>query len=241
MNVAQEAVKEVRRQTRKEGRWKFPAAFAAGMLGLSVFISLLLVLSSREDAEQSSIRAAEEAEEANQRIMELQEQAVLIAEQQNKNEEILDKLNALLEQDVKNQANRGQIISDAIQRINDTSVARDSMQLQAILDVLNKLSLDPGDPGAPGVRGAQGEPGIDGQDGADSTVPGPEGPSGEQGPVGEEGPQGETGQEGPQGPQGPPPATTTTTTTELSPFIPSDPPICGSPENTGSEPCILPS
>ncbi len=43
MNVAQEAVKEVRRQTRKEGRWKFPAAFAAAMLGLSVFISLLLV------------------------------------------------------------------------------------------------------------------------------------------------------------------------------------------------------
>ncbi len=54
MNATQEAIKEVRRQKRKEELWKFPAAFAAGMLGLSVFVSLLLTLGARADIGRSN-------------------------------------------------------------------------------------------------------------------------------------------------------------------------------------------
>ncbi len=90
MNPTQEAVKEVRHQIRKEGRWKFPAAFAAAMLGLSVFISLLLVLSSRADTVEVAKEAKQEAAEANQRI-------IVLEGQLGESQEILTRLNSLLE------------------------------------------------------------------------------------------------------------------------------------------------
>ncbi len=70
MNFSNGIVKGVRRQTRKEGMWKFPAAFAAAMFGLSVFISLSLTLNSKKEAEQDAMAS-------NRRIEELQEQQMV--------------------------------------------------------------------------------------------------------------------------------------------------------------------
>ncbi len=67
MNASQDIIKKVQRQTRKEGRWKFPAAFAAAMFGVSIFLSLSLTLNSKKEADQKVI-------ESNQLITELQEQ-----------------------------------------------------------------------------------------------------------------------------------------------------------------------
>ncbi len=92
MKTAQEATKEIRRQMRKEGRWKFPAAFAAAMLGLSVFISLLLVLDSRENAAEVAREAKQEAVRSNQRIGELQEQTDALLEQQKESNRVAQEI-----------------------------------------------------------------------------------------------------------------------------------------------------
>ncbi len=114
MNDSQDSIKRVRRQTRKEGLWRFPAAFAAAMLGLSVFISLILVLSSREDAAAIAREAEQAASESNRRIAELLEQAGALAGNQAEIQGIIEKLNVLLENDVAARASRDQLIQKSM-------------------------------------------------------------------------------------------------------------------------------
>lgn len=211
MSDTREATKEVRKELRKDNRWKLFAAFSVFMLLLSVVLSLIITVGTRKDAVSTLKKANKESMEANARIEKVQQQAIDLAIQQNKSEEILNNLNKLLQLEAESNSRRGKVVADAIDKINaaiiaqiklgqDESAQRDREQLEQILAILEKLSKEPGDPDLPVVT--------------PDTVPTTEPPTTM-------------------------PPTTTTTTLPSPPSTTIPPPICGSPQDLGTGPCTL--
>ncbi len=109
MSDTREATKEVRKEFRKDNRWKLFAALSVFMLLLSVVLSLIITVGTRKDAVSTLKKANKESREANARIEKVQQQAFDLAVQQNKAEEILDNVNQLLQLEAESSSRRGKL------------------------------------------------------------------------------------------------------------------------------------
>lgn len=216
-----------------EASWKKPRPTPMQVATI-VLLALLLIIgvyNTNTAARQavSAARAAEKDSETNRRLLEGIENLV-----------VNNRLN-----DERAREDLKQVFKETTTLVRQEGRERDEKLLSEIEDLINRLEGPAGSAGLSGIQGLKGETGADGEDG----LPGGQGEQGETGETGQPGIPGQdstvpgpVGPEGPIGPVGPegPPAASTTTTTELPPFIPTDPPICGSPEDSGSGPCVLP-
>ena len=235
-NVGAHVLAEIRRRSKRARRfdWRFPAAMAAAMLGLSVVLALFTITAQRADdraatddlraqvarLEQTSAAAEERATEAARQADETQRQAVETQRLVEEVRVIAADVDQLLIGDQERAARGRQIVADALEtlrtgiaeevaKIGAESRARDDEQLARLEELLTEV---------------EGKPGL----------------AGETGPAGPAGPPAPPAEPPPPPPPEEPPTTTTGTTTPAPAPVADPPPICGTPEAVGAPSCLMP-